>query len=40
MRRHDHMRPIFGIGQIFGKLMGYILPNGISVKYLYRGRLR
>ena len=39
MRRHDNMRPIFGICQIFGKLMGYILPNGISVKYLYRGRL-
>ena len=25
--------------EMFCKLMGYILPNGISVKHLYRGRL-
>jgi hypothetical protein len=39
MGSHYNMRPIFGICQILCKLVAYILPNGISVKYLYRGRL-
>src|SRR5262245_5959894 len=33
MRRHDDMRPILGISQVFGKLMRHILANRVSVKH-------
>jgi hypothetical protein len=33
VRTHYNMRPIFGIRQILGQLIGDVLPDGVSVKH-------
>ena len=40
MSRHNDVRPILGISQIFGELMGYIRADRIAMKHFDRWWIR